>query len=68
VDYCNSHNIAVEAFSSLGHGGLANVISDENVLTIAKKHEKDGGQIAKGLRLELWKSASRPTGMFSSLN
>jgi hypothetical protein len=28
----------VQAFSPLGHGASVNVISDENVLTIAKKH------------------------------
>jgi diketogulonate reductase-like aldo/keto reductase len=45
VDYCRTHKIVVEAFSPLGHGA-ANVISDENVLIIAKKHDKDAGQIA----------------------
>jgi diketogulonate reductase-like aldo/keto reductase len=35
----------VEALSPLGHGA-ANVISGENVLNIAKKHDKDVGQIA----------------------
>jgi diketogulonate reductase-like aldo/keto reductase len=45
VEYCHANNIVVEAFSPLGHGA-SNVISDEYVLEIAKKHDKDAGQIA----------------------
>ena len=45
VEYCHAHNILVQAFSPLGHGA-SNVISDEYVLEIAKKHDKDADQIA----------------------
>lgn len=44
VKYCQDSDIAVQAFSPLGHGGQ--LLHDETVLAIAEKHNKDVGQVA----------------------
>lgn len=44
LKYCKDNDIAVEAFSPLGHGGA--MLKDEAVQAIAQKHNKDVGQIA----------------------
>lgn len=44
VKYCQDNDIALEAFSPLGHGGK--MLHDEEVIQIAKKHNKDVGQVA----------------------
>lgn len=45
VKYCNEHNIVLQAYSPLGRG-VTNALNDPLVLEIAKKHDKDPGQVA----------------------
>jgi diketogulonate reductase-like aldo/keto reductase len=45
VSYCKQHNIVVQAFSPLGRG-VTNALKDPLVLEIAKKHDRNPGQVA----------------------
>jgi diketogulonate reductase-like aldo/keto reductase len=50
VKYCHDNDIAVEAFSPLGHGGA--MLHEEQVIAIAEKHNRDVGQIAMRYLIE----------------
>jgi methylglyoxal/glyoxal reductase len=44
IKYCQDNDIAVQAFSPLGHGGQ--MLHDATVVSIAQKYNKDMGQVA----------------------
>mmetsp|Transcript_55728 Transcript_55728/g.135031 ORF Transcript_55728/g.135031 Transcript_55728/m.135031 type:complete len:330 (-) Transcript_55728:118-1107(-) len=50
VRHCKDNDIAIEAFSPLGHGGA--MLKDSTVSSIAKKHNKDNGQVAMRYLIE----------------
>jgi diketogulonate reductase-like aldo/keto reductase len=52
VEYCHAHGIVLQAYSPLGRG-LVDITKDAVVVAIAKKHNRNEGQIAMRYLVQL---------------